>query len=263
MKSAKILMSFVLLSFLFIGCENDEDNTNAEFLTGLWVNTMVNNQNILTDAAFVMEFKTDNTEMYATGIHENENNKYWQENASYTYSVSGDRISIEGSDTQGNSYQMEFEIQSLDQETIVYTVPTFSINGDDIPDNDTYTCQRITEDFSAEFVGVWYGHCTTAGTMDSLYHYWEYFDNGSYNYYYQDENSNWIKKSDNEGRYFLYGSLMATNYSNDLLSGATGLAYECWNFTIDGDNMLWTGLRENNVTINYEMVKVAAAPICH
>jgi hypothetical protein len=54
---------------------------------------------------------------------------------------------------------------------------------------------------------------------------------------------------------------MASNYTNDLLSGGTGKAYECWNFVIEGDTMSWTGLRANDATTSYRMEKVAAPPV--
>ncbi|MDP3462384.1 MAG: hypothetical protein Q8S18_06320 [Bacteroidales bacterium] len=261
MKKNKMLFGFALIFILFNGCKKDKDPNYAELLKGTWVNTQVNGHEVLTDATFVMEFLSDNTEMYASGVQMDENNKSWQENSFFTYSVSGDMISITSNDEAGSLTQMKFKIQSIENGTITYTVPTFSINGIEFPDQNTYTCKKVTNDYNDAFTGVWYGRCTTEGAADSLYHYWEYFADGSYNYYYQDENNNWIKKSDNEGHYFLYGQLMATNYTNDLISGGTGLDYECWNFTLDGNNMVWTGLRENNIIVNYEMVKVQSPPV--
>ena len=260
MKKINILFFLAMISLLFVACKKDDGPNYTELIQGVWVNTMVNEQAVLTDDSFSMEFKSDNTELYAIGFQLDENNKSWQENNSYTYSVSGNLIIIEGSDALGNSYEMVFNITSINGEVLTYSVQSFLVNGNAFPITDTFTCTKVASDFSNAFEGVWYGHSTTVGNADSLYHYWEYFDDGTYNYYYQDENSNWIKKSDNEGRYFLYGDLLATNYSHDLISGGTGLAFECWNFVMNGDNMLWTGLRENNILINYEMEKVASPP---
>lgn len=92
--------------------------------------------------------------------------------------------------------------------------------------------------------------CFTIGNLDV----------GEYSYYYQDENSNWIKKEEIGSCYFLYGQLMAGNFSYDMQNGCTGLTFECWNFTMDRNNMVWTGLRENNITFTYEMVKVDLPP---
>jgi hypothetical protein len=251
---------FGITLLVLTSCEWNDDPSNAELLTGTWVNTMINDQEILTDATYVLEFKSDNTETHAIGFQENENNKYWQENTSFTYSVIGDTISINGFDALENVFHMKFNIQSINDSAITYSVPVFSINGDEILDEKTYTCQKVINDLSAEFEGTWYGRCTSAGNADSLFHYWEYLADSSYNYYYQDEDSSWIKKSDNEGRYYLYGQFLATNYSHDLISGGTGKAFECWNVTIDENNMTWTGLRENNVTITYQMEKVLSPP---
>lgn len=261
MKKNKVFFTFSLIFFLFSGCQKEKDPNYAELLQGKWINTRVNGHEVLTDAAFVMAFRSDKTEMYAAGVKLDENNKSWQENSSFTYSVNRDIISISSTDATGSSTQMEFRIQSIENDIMTYSVPSFSINGIFLPDLNTYTCKKVTNDFSDSFTGVWYGRCTSEGAADSLYHYWEYFSDGSYNYYYQDENSNWIRKSDNEGVYFLYGQFMASNYSNDLLSGSVGLAYECWNFSIQDDIMVWTGLRENNVTVTYVMEKVQAPPV--
>ncbi|NLO69889.1 MAG: hypothetical protein GX102_02840 [Porphyromonadaceae bacterium] len=260
MRKLRILFSFALPALLFGGCTKDEEPNYAELLKGTWVNTLVNEQPVLTDATYVMEFKSDNTELYATGYQLDENNKSWRVSSNYTYNINGNLVYIDGTDVLGDSYRMVLKILSLKQEILTSSVQTFILNGEAITNTNTYSSQKVSDDYSDEFTGIWYGRCTTEGSPDSLYHYWEYFDDGTYNYYYQYENSNWIKKEDNEGHYFLYGNLMASNYSHDLLSGGTGLAYECWNFTIDGNKMIWTGLRENNITITYEMEKVQSPP---
>jgi hypothetical protein len=260
LRKLSILFSLALPALLFGGCTNDEETNYAELIKGTWVNTLVNEQPVLTDAAYVMEFKSDNTELYATGYQLDKNNKSWRVSSNYTYNIKGNLVYIDGTDVLGDSYHMVLKILSLKQEILTSSVQTFILNGEAITNTNTYSCQKVSDDYSDEFTGIWYGRCTTEGSADSLYHYWEYFDDGTYNYYYQDENSNWIKKEDNEGHYFLYGNLMASNYSHDLLSGGSGLAYECWNFTIDENKMVWTGLRENNITITYEMEKVQSPP---
>ena len=105
---------FVMAVFAVTSCDNNNepsDDNNAELIIGTWVNTMVNNQDVLTDATFVLEFKLDNTESHNIGIEIDENNKSWQENSANTYSVSGDMISIDGSDNLGNAIHMECKIQ--------------------------------------------------------------------------------------------------------------------------------------------------------
>jgi hypothetical protein len=129
------------------------------------------------------------------------------------------------------------------------------------PDPKIYTNKKVTTDLTSKFVGTWYGKSTTPGNADSSYHYWEYLANGHFNYYYQDDKGNWVNKPDNEGVYFLYGGLLASNYTNDLISGETGKAFECWNFRIEGSTMFWTGLRENGLVSSFRMEKAAGPPL--
>lgn len=257
MKKTKLIIWLSLLLVMLSACKTSNSIDYANLLKGTWINTMVDEKNVLTDDTFVMEFKADKTEMYAIGFQIDENNKSWIENSSYTYSVKGNEISITGTDAFENSMQMEFKIISLDNDKLIFSVSNFLVNGEEIPDNKIYTCNKVTKDYKDEFVGIWYGHNTID---ENSYFYWEYFDDGSFDFYYQDDNENWVKKDSNDGQYFLYGSFMVSNYSNDLLTGKQGRTFECWNFTIDEDKMQWTGLRENNIMVTFDMKKVLAAP---
>ncbi|MDD4637673.1 MAG: hypothetical protein PHV66_08740 [Bacteroidales bacterium] len=267
MKTRKITANsilYVTLSLvlsLLTNCENDNEPDAAKLLIGKWENTEINHIPIVTDSKFVMELKSDNKELYARGFKLDENNESWEENNSYTYSVQNNILTIDGKNVLGNLFHMEFETLTLNQSVWTYSVKSFLIDGVSYPDAKIYTCKRVTKDYSQPFTGIWYGRCTSEGTTDTKYHYWEYFSDGTYNYYYQDDNNKWIKKSDNEGRYFLYGTLFVSNYSNDLLSGGTGHAFECWDFSINGNTMTWTGLRENNKIVTYQMKKVSTPPL--
>lgn len=173
MKNFNLLFSLSLIAMLLGGCAKDDDPNYAELLQGIWVNTLVDDQPILTDATFTMEFSSDNTELYASGFQLDESNSSWQENSNYTYSISGNLINIDGVDELGNLYHMVFNILSLTEEMLSYSVQTFMLNGEAITDANTYACKKVTEDFSTEFAGIWYGRCTTVGNADSLFHYWE------------------------------------------------------------------------------------------
>jgi hypothetical protein len=257
----KLFLSGMIISLLLFGCQKDETSDYASLILGSWINTQVDNEAILTDKSYALEFRADHVEIFASGYVIDANNKTWIENDQYTYSVTGKKIIIDGSNEAGSLFHMEFEIRSIDQNTLVYSVSKFTVDNVEYPDNKTYTSRHVTEDFADQFAGTWYGKSTTPGSSDTSYHYWDYFADGHYDYYFQDSLGNWINKPDNEGVYFLYGDLMASNYTNDLLSGGTGKAYECWNFDIEADTMSWTGLRENGLTTSYRMEKVANPPV--
>lgn len=254
------VFAVLVLTALFYDCKN-EDEDYSELIIGKWVNTHVNDEPIQTDASFVSEFRADLVEMYAAGVVLNQNNKTWSESEDYKYRIEGKKIIIDGTDILEDEFHMEFEIISLDENYLKYSISKFSINGVEFPNENTYTDKKVKDDHKPKFAGVWYGKCVTEGTLDTKYHYWEYFPDGSFNYYYQNELNSWIRKSDNDGGYFLYDNLFASNFSNDLVSGGTGKSFECWIFEIIGNNMTWTGLREGGKVVKYEMTKVSAPPV--
>lgn len=255
----KLLLAILLFSVI-LSCKKEEENDYAAMVIGKWVNTHVNDITVLTDEAFAFEYRTDKAQTYASGNILDANNKTWIENNSFTYSVNGKKITVVGANQFGNTFNMEFEIIYADQQTLKYSVTKFLVDNVEYPDPNTYTNKKITVDMKSQFVGTWYGKTTTAGSTDNSFHYWDYFADDTYDYYFQDGSGNWINKPDNEGRYYLYGDLLASNYTNDLITGGTGKAYECWNFRIEGNKMYWTGLRENGLTTSFEMEKVAAPP---
>lgn len=257
----KFLLAGILLPLLFWSCKKDKGVDYSALIPGRWVNTLINNAAILTDASFVLEFRTDNIETYASGYTLDSNNKSWIDNNKFAYSVSGNKIIIDGSNNFGNHFYMEFDIESVDNQVLRYSVSKFMVDNVEYPDPKIYTNKKITADFSAQLSGTWYGRSTTPGSADTSYHYWQYFPDGKFNYYYRDDMGNWINKPDNAGKYYLYGDLLATNYTNDLLSGGTGNAYECWNFSITGDTMHWTAQREFGLFTSFRMEKVAGPPI--
>ncbi len=251
-----MITAFVLV---LVGC-SDEKISFDDLVLGMWVNTHVNNQPVLTDAAFVTEYRADLSQLYAIGLVIDEDNKSWTENTAYTYVIDGKTITIEGPDVFDNIFHMEFSIISLDNDTMQYDVNKFSINGEEFPDPNTYTLARVKTDLADAFVGTWYGRCTSPGGPET-YHYWDYFADGTFDYYFQDDDENWINKPDNYGEYFLYGNLLASNYSNDLQTGGTGRNFECWNISIDDNKMFWHGLRENGHVVTFEMERVDSPPL--
>ncbi len=260
MNKLLLLLAPLMVLLMLWSCKKNNEPDYAPLILGAWVNTHIDNKAILTDASFALEFRSGNLQSFAAGYTLDENNKTWVKNDSYRYSVSGKKITIDGADFKEKTFHMEFEILSVDDYTLTYSVSKFMIDNVEYPDPKTYTNKKVKGDLRSQFVGTWYGKSTTPGSTDSKYHYWQYFEDGHFDYYYQDGEGKWIRKPDNEGHYFLYGGLMASNYMNDLFSGGKGKAYECWTIFIDGNTMFWTGLRENGQVTSFQMERVAGPP---
>lgn len=255
-----LLFPCLILLLLSASCKKEKDPDYPSLVLGTWINVQVNHEPVLTDASFIIEFRSDGVETYAAGFQLDENNRSWIENNKYQYYLDGNCIIIDGHNELGNQFHMEFEILSIDPSCMTYSVRKFLIDNVEYPNEKLYTNIRTTGNPISQFVGTWYGKSTTSGSSDQSFHYWDYFPDGSFDYYFQDSTGVWINKPDNNGRYFLYGNFMASNYTNDLNTGEPGKAYECWNISVKGDSMFWTGLREGGITTSFRMVKKDGPP---
>lgn len=245
---------------LLFACTKEDDPSTRDLLQGVWVNTTINDSLVPTDEKFVIEFVED-TQYFSAGVIFDTDNKKWFDRMPKEFSLVDDRILISGTNEQGNAIELELEIISIDQEAMVYQVNRFVIDGMEIPDSGIYAFKKASRKFNDAIVGTWFGKSSYAGSSDTDFHYWDYLADGTYVYYYRENPAApWIKKIDNEGRYYVYDDLLATNWSNDLQSGVKGLAYECWEIDISGKTMKWTGHRHNGQITSYEMEKVAGPP---
>lgn len=254
-----LICTVLFLSLLFCGCKKEETNY-TELLSGTWVNTQINGEKIPSDSSFVSEYRPKGVQMYAQGYQLDENNKSWIENDSFTYTVEGEKIMIDGTDAMNKNYHIEMDIKTLDEESFTYSVTSFSMDHTEYPDTAVYTCLKATEDYTSSFTGIWYGSSTSPGAAGDQYYYWEYKTDGSFNFYYQDNEGNWLVDADEESHYFLYGDFLATNYTAARVADGNNMFYDCWNIHIDGNTMTLTALRENNQIESYEMEKVESLP---
>lgn len=259
---ANLLIITLILSIGLSGCKKTDEPDNAELLNGVWINTHYDEIENETDYKSVLEF-TGNKVYSSAGVVFDSANQKWINRWAFDYVLSGNRVTITGTDIQENDIEIEFEINSINNAEIVGRFNFYKVNGEQLPDDYVYKYKKVQQNYSEIIVGTWYGRATYAGSADTDYHYWNYLPNGTYEYYYREDptTQQWIKKNDNEGRYYLYDNLLATNWSNDIFSGNPGLDYECWEIEISENMMKWTGYRANGLVATYEMVKVPGPPV--
>ena len=130
------------------------------------------------------------------------------------------------------------------------------IDGKEVADTKNYTFKKVNIDYKDKIIGVWEGKDITPGTNHPELHRWEYLANGRFNYYYQDENKEWVLKEDNNSKYFLYGDLMVTMWTNDYNTDTNGTFYENWWIQISGDTMNWDTFKKDGSHFKFEMIKV-------
>ena len=228
-------------------CENDDDRTiDTSNLVGVWVNTHKDGQEVPADERFVTVYNANQTEMYAIRGSAN----HWTETAGYAYAVGGRTIAVAGHGTQ-----LEYDVLELSASKLVYRVSRLVVGGQDLEDTSVYVLRKPAADYSAQFLGLWEGHETTDGATGAT-HRWKYAADGSYQYFLAQVDGRWQDKTDNGGRYFLYGDYFVSNYRNDANSGIAGHACEAWDVSISGDTMRWKALR-NGKTYSFVMTRVA------
>lgn len=242
---------------LFSCSDKDSNDIDMSLLLGQWKMVAVNGDSVLTDSAWIMQFyDSPAVEMFASSVSLSANNEKWIECSEYTYKVDGSTLEISGTDALGKEILSRIKILDVDANSFRYETLLYEYDGADMHDTNVYSMERVSSQLPV--VGLWKGHETSADYVGADY-YWQYFENGKFDYYYYDSSAgSYVLKTDNNGEYFLYGDFLALNYNNDGNTGVEGQFFECWNIKIEGDTMTWSGLRENGVVKSFRMERCSS-----
>lgn len=257
------LLPALFTSFMLVGCsddDNDEILDLEEQIRGMWVNTQVDDEPVVTNEAFMTDYRIDFSQRYAIGLDIDDANSSWFENTEYTYSVENGMVIVEGPDVFGDEFYMEFEIHEIDDQHMRYSVPIFMINGEPHPDPHTYTLERVTDDHLDDLPGTWQAQASGANGGEAEY-YFDYFMDGSYSLYFRDDEDNWLMHADEDNQYYLYGGLLVMNFNGGPLAANNEQGFEAWRIELNGDNMTWSALREDGETHSVELERVAEPPM--
>lgn len=267
------IRTFIIKSFLITACAAflaacDKDSAPAEYATykdrivGVWISEIVDGEQVLEDDMFVNTYTADGKHLFANRRASGTDGMVWAEEQEGTYWVKENMLYEEGVDRYGKSYLWKSQI-TIKNGQMYLIVKEGTLDGvNQGPDGD-YVVRKAVHNYSAQILGTWKGHETSLGAEPAAHDtYWQYMSDGSYNYYYYNEVAGgYVRKQDNAGRYFLYGNLLASNYSNDINVGIAGLFSECWTISFSGNTMSRWALREGGKVASFEMVRVAAPPV--
>lgn len=245
-------LSFLILILIvpFLPSCTPKESTIKECLTGTWVLEQINNKDVLTDDLIALTFNGQKTETYASGYAPSETNKFWDE-TNFNYSVKDNIISINGTDRLNNKIELDLKIKEISSTKMKYVVNKYILDGEAITNKNTYSYYKSKGTYNTSILGLWEGRNVTPGITgaDTLSHRWEFIAGGGYKYYIKTDGQ-WVPKEDNFGKFFLYEDLLATNWTNDFVSGKQGTLYECWMVNItsssDGIIMNWEGRRSTD-----------------
>jgi hypothetical protein len=122
---------------------------------------------------------------------------------------------------------------------------------------------RVTHDYSEDIIGTWEGRLTSDqdAYSDNQLHRWEYKTDGTFVYYRQNNNGEWVADVNTLSEYFVDGPLLCSRWKN---VGDTTEKRESWEIaSIKNGKMEWTALRQNDdgstYTAKFSMTRVDTA----
>ncbi|MEG1555513.1 MAG: hypothetical protein RR356_02160, partial [Bacteroidales bacterium] len=185
MKKIIYLAVFSIMA-LFSSCNKSREIDYENLIVGKWLCTSINEEAVITDNAFVIEFCSNKVQKLAKGYALSDGNKRWMEGVNYSYRLEDNILFINGRDALDSIWTLELEITIINEQSLTYGVRKITMGGKNMTDKNIYKFSKITNDNSSKIVGLWYGKDVTSATTDNAYHYWEYLADGTFYYYYFD-----------------------------------------------------------------------------
>jgi len=261
MKKLSLVIALALVALLFASCK--KENKLEQQIIGKWITTDVDGHAELTNNKSVITFLSPTQAVISTSRANLSQNLGWASHLNASVVMDGNKVTITGQPNEHITIIYEITVSSI---TATHMEGTFKHNtlrdGEVITTNGPMEMRwvKITTDYEQAILGKWQGHVTSA--MGSAYddgedHQWEYLADGTFRYYLQDEEGNWVTSPDQTlSQYFVDGTLLCTRWVID------GTEYrEWWEIaSIANGVMKWTALRQNedgtNYTATFQMEKV-------
>ena len=263
MKKILMVLAATLIcgASVFTSCKKDEDNNLKleEKIIGKWMVAERDGHAALTNKKMVYNFVSA-TKVYISmsfTAHP-EVGLYWRDQLEATVAINGNTVTITSHPDEHTTTVEEHTITAINgNEFTANRKITFTVNGAVVDsDEETFRFTKVTADYRAAIIGTWQGHCTSAGSVfdDGQEHRWQYNADGNFVYYVKD-GDNWVPSANTLNQYFVAGNLLCTRWVDNGQENR-----EWWEITIDGSQMHWTALREDEngqrFTATFEMSKV-------
>ena len=266
MKKILMVLAATLIcgACLFTSCKKDEEETPAnlnvaEKIIGKWIRSDVDGQPALTNEKMVITFVSTTKGYLSAALNfRPEAPTLWANQKEVAVAIDGNMVTVTNHQDEHTTAVEEYTVTAInDNEFTANHKVTMTVDGTVVmTDERTMRYTKVTADYSAAILGTWQGHCTSAGSVfdDGQEHRWQYNADGNFVYYVKD-GDNWVPSANTLNQYFVDGNLLCTRWVDN------GEEHrEWWEITIDGSQMHWTALREDEngqrFTATFEMSKV-------
>lgn len=233
----------------------------AEQIIGKWITSDADAEPVVTNEKLVMDFVSTTEALVSASFNHNPAaGTSWFDMLEHDVTINGNIVTLTCQYDPVTTTTEIFTIIDINDNEFFGTLQfSLNVNGNVVFAKDnTVRYVKVNDDYSETIVGMWQGHCTSAGSVfdDGQEHRWEYLADGSFRYY-TEVDGQWQLSNDEYANYFVTGYLLCTRWRN---AGGDAENREWWEVTINGDTMNWTALREDEngqrYTATFEMEKV-------
>lgn len=261
MRKSTLVLALALVALLFANCK--KENKLEQQIIGKWITTDVDGHAELTNNKSVITFLSPTQAVISTSRANLSENQGWASHLNASVVMDGNKVTITGQPNAHITIIYDITVRSITDTNMEGTFMHNTLrDGEVVSTNGPMEMRwvKITTDYEQAILGLWQGHVTSA--MGSAYddgedHQWEYLADGTFRYYLQDEDGNWVTNPDQTlSQYFVDGVLLCTRW---VIDGTENR--EWWEIaSIANGVMNWTALRQNEdgttYTATFQMEKV-------
>ena len=257
MKTRKILWMLAAILFcgaaaMFTSCSNEDNPVDpvdnlSEKIIGKWVHSEIDGQLIATNEKKVYTFLSPSKAYISASLNNRQDmGAIWAEQIEADVAISGNMVTLTSNPDEHTKAVEEYTITDISGNEFTANLKiTMTVDGTVVGSKeDLVRFTKVTADYSAAILGLWeceglIGDETYNDGNDRL----EFLADGTYRFYHKDDAGQWQTVTAREFQdYFVDGTLLATRWKN---KGEDELR-EWWEIaSIDGDQMVWTALRQN------------------
>lgn len=242
--------TFICSACLFTSCKKDEDNTVLnleEKIIGKWMTAEVNGHTLPTNKKLVYTFTSTNKVYMSTSLNARTGTgSLWIEHTEADVAIIGNKVTLTSHPDERTTSVEEYTVTAIDDngftanETLTVTVD----GGEATTHEFTIRFVKVTADYSEAIYGFWGCQGITGGeTYNDSNAQLQFLHDGTYKFYRKDDGGQWILVPRERNEYFVDGNLLCTRWQ----AAGEEMIYEWWEISsINGNNMQWTALRQND-----------------
>ena len=263
-----LMMAVALIcsASVFTSCSKDDnpvtpDLNLSEKIIGMWMRADVNGQASLTNEKKVYTFVSTTKAYLSASFSRPVVPTVWADQLEADVAIDGNKITVTSHTNEHETVVEEYIVTDInDKEFTANRKLTVTFDGTvRHTANEVFRLTKQTADYREAILGTWEGKVTSSEGSeydDGETHRWEYKADGTYVYYSQNEEGEWVPSGDEISEYFVDGTLLCTRWGNNEQENR-----EWWEIASIKDGVMkWKALRQKEdgttFTATFEMKKV-------